>query len=99
MKRTKCLPKLVLPIWRESAKGFSAARGDVLDTILRNGHTSEVLNRRMGVGITYLNDLIDGEELTRWEAYFVDCAIRPEEPPPIWHSYSPDDPGAKLPSG
>ena len=87
MKRNKCVPKLELEIWRESAKGFSAARGDVLDTILKNGHTSEVLNRRMGVGIAYLNDLIDGEELTLWEAYFVDCAIRAEAPAPIRHSY------------
>ena len=45
MKRTKCVPKLVLPIWRESAKGFSAARGDVLDDGLASAPVGDARRR------------------------------------------------------
>lgn len=58
----------------------------MLDAIEKSGRDSSELNRRMGVGISHLNDLLDGIELDLWAASYVDSALMPEKPSGPWHS-------------
>jgi hypothetical protein len=89
-KRNKGVPKLGLSIWKRGRKGFTANKSDIFAAIEKSGKSQKEIARRMGAGISRLNDLIDGVELDLWSAYFVDCALSPERPSKPAHSYPPD---------
>lgn len=69
------LPELKLEIWKKDGNLYYVEKDDLLAAIAAGGLTDHELKRHMGVGHSYIQDLLDGKRLSVWSISFVEHGI------------------------